>query len=108
MFTLYSERAKSVSIFFGTEMFPLCFREPWTDRLGSLKLPKKDALKFLAALQAYGQERTPAFLRRCAYALIAHHKNKEPLITPLAFQLGYRQTELQEPGAPSDSIQRQV
>jgi hypothetical protein len=70
--------------------------------LGALKLPEKDAVKFLQALEAYGQERTPAFLRRCAYALIAHHKNKDPLNLPLAFQLGRR-----EPGeAPNTSIHR--
>lgn len=69
--------------------------------LGTLKLPEKDAQKFLAALDAYGQERTPAFLRRCAYALIAHHKNKDPLNLPLAFQLG-RKHESEEP--PNTSV----
>jgi hypothetical protein len=58
--------------------------------LGALKLPDKDAQAFLKALNAYGEEPTPAFLRRCAYALIAHHKNKDPLNLPLAFQLGRR------------------
>lgn len=60
--------------------------------LGTLKLPDEDADKFLKALEAYGQERSAAFLRRCAYALIRHHEAQEPLQIPLAFQLGYRQS----------------
>jgi hypothetical protein len=56
--------------------------------LGALKLPEKDAQQFLEALHAYGQEKPPAFLRQCAYALIAHHKKKDPLNMPLLFQLG--------------------
>jgi hypothetical protein len=71
--------------------------------LGTLKLPEKDARKFLAAIDAYGQERTPAFLRRCAYALIAHHANKDPLNLPLAFQLGRRTTEGEE-GTQNNAI----
>ena len=60
--------------------------------LGTLKLPEKDAQKFREALQAYG-ERAPGFLRRCAYALITHHKNNDLLYLPLAFQLGRKARE---------------
>ena len=56
--------------------------------VATLKLPETDAEKFLKALQFYDQERSAAFLRRCAYALIKHHEKNEQLNTPLAFQLG--------------------
>jgi hypothetical protein len=61
--------------------------------LGALKLPDKDAEKYRQALHYYGLEPSPAFLRHCANTLIVHHKNKDPLNTPLSFQLGRRREE---------------
>jgi len=54
--------------------------------LGILKLPESDAQKYLDALEAYGHERSAAFLRRCAYALIRHHQQDEKLESPLSFK----------------------
>jgi len=56
--------------------------------VGILKLPETDIAKFLEALGAYGEDKSAAFLRRCAYALIKHHQRNERLNTPLSFELG--------------------
>jgi hypothetical protein len=55
--------------------------------LGILKLPDEDCDKFREALSAYGFEKSAAFLRRCAYALIKHHQAHEELAQPLAFKV---------------------
>ena len=55
--------------------------------VGTLKIPKEDAEKFLAALEGYGFEKSAIFLRRCAYALIKHHASGHKLAQPLAFEV---------------------
>lgn len=54
--------------------------------LGTLKLPEEDAQQFLEAIHAYGYERSAAFLRRCAYAIIEAHQAGEHPTHPLAFR----------------------
>jgi hypothetical protein len=51
-------------------------------------LPNQDADRYLAALEAYGIERSGAFMRRCAYALIKHAEAGDELVLPLDFKPG--------------------
>jgi len=55
--------------------------------VGALKLPEQDAARYAAALELYGFERSSAFLRRCAYALMKHAEADEKLELPLDFKL---------------------
>ena len=55
--------------------------------VGALKLPEQDAARYAAALELYGLERSSAFLRRCAYALIKHAEAEDKLELPLDFKI---------------------
>lgn len=63
--------------------------DPPMRTLGTLKLPEGDCARFRQALQAYGFEKSASFLRRCAYALIKHHKAHEELAQPLSFKVSH-------------------
>ena len=54
--------------------------------LGQLKLPEADAERFLDAIHAYGYERSVAFLRQCAYAMMRNHEAGTKLELPLDFK----------------------
>jgi hypothetical protein len=55
--------------------------------VGNLKLPDEDAERYAAALEYYGFERSSAFLRRCAYALIQRAEAGDRLLSPLDFEI---------------------
>jgi hypothetical protein len=55
--------------------------------VGTLKLPAADAENYRKALEYYDIERSSAFLRKCAYALITHWKTGDELPrTKLSFK----------------------
>lgn len=54
---------------------------------GTLKLPRTDAEDYKKALEFYDIERSGAFLRRCAYALIRHYKAGDELPARLSFKV---------------------
>lgn len=64
----------------------MAFGDPVMRSLGTLKMPEEDVAEFQAALQAYDFESSATFLRRCAYALMKHHKAGETLLRPTAFR----------------------
>jgi hypothetical protein len=53
---------------------------------GTLKLPAEDLERYKAALEYYEIERSGAFLRRCAYALIKHAEAGDELPAKLSFK----------------------
>lgn len=55
--------------------------------VGTLKLPEADAEQYKKALEHYEIERSSAFLRRCAYALIRHFKAGDDLSARLSFKI---------------------
>jgi hypothetical protein len=59
--------------------------------VGALKLPDEDAARYAASLENYGFERSSAFLRRCAYALMKHAETGEKLVIPLDFEVARNQ-----------------
>ena len=63
--------------------------DPLMRTLGTLKLPEEDCQKFHQALAAYGFEKSAAFLRRCAYALVKHHQANDELAQPLSFKVSH-------------------
>lgn len=52
--------------------------------MGTLKLPEKEAEKFVAALEHYGFEKSAIFLRRCAMTLIRHHASEDTIAHDLS------------------------
>jgi hypothetical protein len=58
------------------------------------KVPKEDAKRYLAALEAYGLERSTMFLRRCVYQLIKHAEAGDKLQLPLDFVLANKKPAL--------------
>jgi hypothetical protein len=55
--------------------------------VSTLRLTDKERELFLVALEEYGYEDGASFLRGCARALIAHHRQGDKLEPVLRFQL---------------------